>query len=385
MNLLDAATTIATTSDIEGLFAIYSQSRAYARGEEVRAQIEARVDEIAVLNDYEEDFSSFRELVERYDNDNSPLWDFVSSDAFLVTDTDHPLPYTIEEFLNLFRRIYERSGLVVIGYNTDRGQRMEPYVKYRLLKTESGLTFIKRGRVDKEIKGNYDEEFVSKLPAKFTKQLFGKNYGFCTLRFANDFYQMVDFFASAYGEEIEVYHPLTEEGLLEPILFNESNDGGIYESKTIYSTSFEHDNEEKTLTFNYNIVLYSGWGPGEDDRRPQSEREEYDFLSEPYFKMLNPLPYIDLPRYQRYSAYLLLIQFQFDEIPFDLQWYQLPLEDGENYACYDSGDDLYMAVERLLTEEEIELIEDEDMEVSYEGSFGQFHFYTLHREGDEEI
>lgn len=396
MNLLEAATTIATTADIETLFALYSQSRAYEKGKEVRAQIEARVNEIAALNGYEEEFKSFREFVERYDNDTSPLWDFVSSGTFLVTDVNHPLPYSFSEFLNLFRKIYDKNGLVVIGYRDGWELAPEPYVKYRLLKTETGLRFIHTsryreevnggsisGRRDEEIEGGYDEDFLAKLPEKFTKKLFGKDYGFCKLRFSDDFYRTVDFFcyAKQEGDEIEVFLPLTERGELQPVSVEENPGHNYVEIETIYSTTFEFEAE---LTFQYKTLNYAGWGASENG--PGGEESYFNY--KPYLVMSNPLPYYSLSRGLRYAAYLRLIKYnlQIGDIEgFDFHDYDLPLSDeDDNWACYDDGEALYVACHRPFTEDEITLLTADGFEISDEGPFEDFYFYILYREEEGE-
>ena len=119
MNLLEAATTIVTTSDIDALFAIYSQSRGYANGASIRELIEARVDEIATLNGYDQKFDSFRELIEFHDNKTSPLWNFVISGVFLVTREGYPIPYSFGEFVRLFKNTYDLRGFVYVSLCDD--------------------------------------------------------------------------------------------------------------------------------------------------------------------------------------------------------------------------------------------------------------------------
>ena len=370
MNLLDAATTIATTADIDTLFAIYSQSRAYANGREIRAQIESRVNGIASLNGYEDRFDSFRALVERYDNDTSPLWNLVSSDSFLVTDVNHPLPYSGLEFLQLFRRIYEKSGFIILDYEGG----VEPHTKYRLLKTSDGLRFIKGGRDDKAIEGRYDEDFLRRLPLPFTEGLFGKDFGLCKFGFANDFYAIIDLYCQ--GTE-KVYPPLTEKGFLDPISVEDSSDYAFVRTEKVFCTTFEvSDNNEVTLQ--HEVIEHFGYVDEDENSRGLIE-EEYSSYTVPLMIMKNPLPYCFLPYGQRYAAYLLLVKATTQIIPFpifDFYEYELPFEKG---VCYDDGHELYLASYVPLNTEELELLEAEDMQVEDNGLFEEIYFYTLYR------
>lgn len=385
MNLLDAATTIATTSDIETLFAIYSQSRAYANGKKIHDQIERQVDEIAVLNGYDKgEFKSFRELVERYDNDNSPLWEFVMSDDLLVTDMEHPLPYSFEEFLNLFRKVYNLRGLVVIQRTFVRGEPFDGFTQYRLLKTKNGLRFITKGREDEAIEGGYNEEFANKLPKKFLRQVFGEDRGFSRLRFANDFYRMVDFFIASHheGESIEVYNLLTDDGLLEPLDIDEGTDVGIYEVKTFWCTVFDYlplENEAMVLTLSYLITEYASWGPGEADERPSSEREEHAVYTRDSMKMFDPIPYYDLPRGRRYSAYLLLALSYPNELPEGLHSYVLPLREDFRYVCYETDEELFLASYQDLDDDDVDTLLTGGFTIAEEEFFHEIFFYTLYR------
>lgn len=106
MNLLDYTDTVISTRQIDLILAFYELSRSLEGGKEMRKKIESKVD---YINPYSTRVSSFRELVEIYDHETSPLRQLLVSNGWLVIQDNQKLPWTFEEFLLLFRRTQFRG------------------------------------------------------------------------------------------------------------------------------------------------------------------------------------------------------------------------------------------------------------------------------------
>lgn len=370
MNLLEAATTIVTTSDIDALFAIYSQSRGYANGASIRELIEARVDEIATLNGYDQKFDSFRELIEFHDNKTSPLWNFVISGVFLVTREGYPIPYSFGEFVRLFKNTYDLRGFVYL--DEDEDGILE--VKYKLFKEGETILFYTHD-------GAYPFEEV---PEEVKEEVFqpSTTYQVWDACFAKNIYERIDKLID--GCSI-VYEPLEEDGEMAFSDYARRDDPTIYTgTKADFEVNYYlMETDEKTLTLNREVFVTSSHKDHFHNKYDTDTRVEY----EPYFKMFDPTPYRHLPSGLRYATYHLLAnpflsKMDDSEIPDDLKRYHLPLD---NYGSYDD-EYVYVATHLSLTKEEIDRIEEEGHVVTHLLEFsGEFHYYEIEVLRDDKV
>lgn len=106
MNILEYAETVVATADIELIEALFQLSLVLKAGAAIRERIEAEVNH---LNPYETKVNSFQELVRLHEHETSPLQELVSSNGWLVLQDDSQLPWTFDEFLQLFRKTQFRG------------------------------------------------------------------------------------------------------------------------------------------------------------------------------------------------------------------------------------------------------------------------------------
>lgn len=145
MNLLDYTDVIISARQIDLAFAFYTLSRGLKGGREIREKIEAKVD---YLNPYPERVGSFRELVELYDHETSPLQGLFNSNGWLVIQDNQKLPWTFEEFLHLFRRTRFRGLRILPSLLPDGKTSIEEEIvfngienmRFALIREQRGFT-----------------------------------------------------------------------------------------------------------------------------------------------------------------------------------------------------------------------------------------------------
>lgn len=391
MNLLEAATTIATTSDIDTLFALYSQSRTYKNGGQVREQIEARTQQVASLNGYEGGFTSFRQLVEVHDNETSPLWQFPISDDLLVTHQDYPLPYSFDHFLRLFKNTYDLRGFVYL----QEGAQGLMWTKYKFLKDNRGVirfyvsTRFAAAPLIAEYAAStpaYEEYTLDAVPSAALTEMFqpAEYLRVWDVQFASSFYEKVDAFVD--GVPV-VYRPLTDDG---EVQFEINN---IMDRRSMYMEVFDYGKmkakwKETQLTLvrkEYSLT----WRGHNEETRKLLESHARSYI---YVKLSNPTPYRELPEEERYATYSLLAAPFVDEDEMrDEEWLytdllnkyevRLPGVSESRYGVYleevDEGKVFFVATYDLFTDAQIERFKNQG-----QGEYGIYVKYLPEHSGD---
>lgn len=369
MNLLEAAATIASTSDIDVLFALYSQSRAYKNGGQIRNLIEARTKEIASLNDYEDDFASFRDLVEFHDNETSPLWQFARIDNVIATRNGYPIPYSLEDFIHFFKKTYDIGMFVYV----EEGDEQVPYSKYVIIKVEDKIYFSDEFENEYEIGKDV-------IPQEMVDEIFQPSVSFRVWDGSfskGDFYLTIDLLIDG---STAVYNNFDDTGGL--IRFGHRQGDKKFFTKKLWaetmsdfsSNDYLFETEEKTLTLVSKIYTTHGvYSYIYDDLRIDKE-----VVYDPFFKMFDPTPYRYYPRALRYAIYSLLAA------PFLAQMYEsdrnflekffrarkeyaLPLLEESYGTYYNPKEDgwVYLATHIQLTGKEMQSITDKYGAITY--------------------
>lgn len=368
MNLLETATAIATTSDVDALFAIYTQSRSYTNGKKIREQIEKRVQEIASLNGYEGEFKSFRELVEFHDNETSPLWNFPRSDDVLVARKNHPMPYKFKEFLRLFKNTYDLRGFVY----ADESEEGLVWTKYKMFKEKDGtikfyasLRFGKEFSVQEYVREApaYEEYTLDEIPEEVLAEIFqpSDRRRVWNVAFVDDIYEKIDAIVDGVSIVYDKLPASSEFSFVSLTSGTRTNYHLKFECETVgkyHSKEFE----SKILILNKKVIHL--------DIRDNELIKTY-ITYKPYFKLSDPSSLRDLPHGLRYATYSLTTQD----------------DEEESYGTYsDDENHSYVASYNLLSEEEIERIEEEGGLVTHLSEFSnEIHYYEIEYDEDTTV
>lgn len=106
--------------NLDEIFSLYKDSiQMGSVGEVMRIVIDKEANQIARLNGYTEKFQSFKDLVEYYDDANSPLRRLCINNGFILISRSQKFPYTKEEFFRLFKKTTLRGARVIFEIDVD--------------------------------------------------------------------------------------------------------------------------------------------------------------------------------------------------------------------------------------------------------------------------
>lgn len=375
MNLLAAASIIASTDNIETVFAIYSQSRSYKNGAIVRAQIEKHTQDLANLNGYKKEFHSFQELVEYHDDQTSPLREFPISGDILVIHQDYPLPYTLQEFLRLFRnaRFLQKfvflgqveQGMFFIKYSITKGAELKN-VRHSRRKgsvpratTKDELKFRTHTTI-LESKAEIEEFALDKIPQSILAEIIQpaqplKMWKVCFASESNFLLKVIDNFyqrGCLTYKNLDLSRPMTfdPQGWPTSIITDQEKEE-IAQGIILDPTFIEKDDHVVTVKrqiFSYRAVVNQKYWDVYQITRA-------DIKYETLFQMQDAIAYLDLPLELRWATYLLFISNFPSRKKIDHHELSNAITiNGQTYRALQVGKVIYMASYEPLDDVEME-------------------------------